>query len=173
MDFKGPFQPKWVYEKIIRKGGNIKEYLKLHKNSPSVVSIFFFLPAFLVFLFFFYKFMTDKCQGPLLWFHHCSALPELPTTGGCYRKGHGHAVEGAWAGCCFHLCRVHVLNGPLTWTDPLSALFWHQCAHKGREWNNSSVLDWQLKCPEEKMFVLGPDTATIWLTVRIWAESTE
>lgn len=72
--------------------------------------------------------MTDKCQGPLLWFHHCSALPELPTTGGCYRKGHGHAAEGAWAGCCFHLCRVHVLNGPLTWTrSSLSSLLASMC----------------------------------------------
>lgn len=59
--------------------------------------------------------MIDKCCRPLPCVHHCSILPELPTTWGCYMKG--HAAEGAWAGCCFNLCWVHVLNGPLTWTS--------------------------------------------------------
>lgn len=77
-------------------------------------SCIYFFP-FLVFLFLIYEFMIDKCCRPLLWVHHCPPLLELPTTWGCYRKG--HAVEGARAGCCFHLYWVHVLNGPLTWTN--------------------------------------------------------
>lgn len=79
--------------------------------SPSVVSIFFCF----VFLFFTYKFMIATAYKPLLWVHHSSALPELPATWSCYRKG--HAAEGAWAGCCFPLCWVHVFNGPLTQTS--------------------------------------------------------
>lgn len=59
--------------------------------------------------------MIDKCCRPLLWVHHCSALPELATTWGRHRKD--HTAEGAGAGCCSHLCWVRVLDGPLTWTN--------------------------------------------------------